>query len=470
MSALIQDDEENRARVQNSNTIDYKIEIITRSLTRQYFKNTLNKLAEQNIQNADTLCNYIIAEQNEINIKNSTKETKIKILVWLSDFLNAKNYENMSKEDILAFLNKLRKSQDKDPTHKWIGSYNGRYIILSKFFRWLFDPQESDHRKRSTPLCMQGIKRLPRREKTPYESSDLWNNRDHNVFLKYCPNKRDKCYHAMAIDLSARPHEILNLKIKDIKFYKNENNRQYAEVRIRDSKTGPRTIPLIEGIPYFKEWLAEHLMSTNPESWLFIASSNNTNARRLSYDGLAYKYEYYKKKYFPSLLNDPEIHEADKSIIRDMLTKPWNIYIFRHSALTEKSQYLTEANLRDHAGWSMSSKMPQIYVHLNGESSKALLQRKGILIDSKENQYNQIKSITCPNCFEPNKIDNRFCLQCKMVLSYDSYNEAKNEDKHEIINLKNEMQDMRTEIRKIMKLVQHNPLLANVKPEVLKGV
>jgi integrase len=463
-------EDKNRFGLEKGNSLDVRIDIITKSLPRQYYKNTLKKLADQNFHNAETLCNYIIAEQNEMNIKNTTKETKIKILVWLSDFHSAKNYEQMTKEDILAFLNKLRKSQDQDPIHKWIGSYNGRYIVLSKFFRWLFSPQQSDSRKRLTPPCMQGIRRLPRKEKTPYEAPDIWDNKDHRIFLKYCPNKRDRCYHAMAIDLSARPHEILNLKVKDIKFYKNENNRQYAEVRIRDGKTGPRTIPLIEGIPYYKEWLAEHPMSTNPESWLFIPTSNNTNTKGLSYDGLAYKYEYYKKKFFPSLLNDPEIPELDKVLIRNLLTKPWNIYIFRHSALTEKSQYLTEANLRDHAGWSMSSKMPQIYIHLNGESNKALLRRKGILVNNKEDQYNQIKSITCPNCFELNKIDNRFCMQCKMVLSYDSYNEAKNEDKQEITNLRNEMQDLRSEFKKLIKMIQQNPLLANVKPEVLKTI
>ncbi len=143
------------------------MDIITKSLPRQYYKNTLKKLAEQNFHNAETLCNYIMAEQNEINIKNTTKETKIKILVWLSNFHSGKNYEQMTKEDILAFLNKLRKSQDEDPSHKWIGSFNGRYIVLSKFFRWLFNQEEPDNRQRSTPLCMQGIKRLPRREKTP---------------------------------------------------------------------------------------------------------------------------------------------------------------------------------------------------------------------------------------------------------------------------------------------------------------
>ena len=59
-------------------------------------------------------------------------------------------------------------------------------------------------------------------------------------------------------------------------------------------------------------------------------------------------------------LHVPTVHEADKSFIRNMLTKPWNLYIFRHSALTEKSQILPESVLKDHAGWTMSSRMASI--------------------------------------------------------------------------------------------------------------
>ena len=53
-----------------------------------------------------------------------------------------------------------------------------------------------------------------------------------------------------------------------------------------------------------------------------------------------------------------------------MLTKPWALYVFRHYSLSEKSQILSDSALKDHAGWSMSSNMPQVYVHLRGESSK----------------------------------------------------------------------------------------------------
>ena len=107
-----------------------------------------------------------------------------------------------------------------------------------------------------------------------------------------------------------------------------------------------------------------------------------------------------------------------------MLTKPWNPYILKHSALTAKSQILKESTLRDHAGWSVNSRMPNIYIHYFGdESSKSLLEAYGV------EKYNQkqtdiLKNKQCPNCNEPNKPESRFCIKCRMVLTYDAYNES----------------------------------------------
>ena len=72
----------------NSKEIDAKIHLITNSLSRNYYGSILRKLAKRNCDNADIICNYIIAEQTELNIKNSTKESRIKVLVWLSNFFN----------------------------------------------------------------------------------------------------------------------------------------------------------------------------------------------------------------------------------------------------------------------------------------------------------------------------------------------------------------------------------------------
>jgi hypothetical protein len=90
--------------------------------------------------------------------------------------------------------------------------------------------------------------------------------------------------------------------------------------------------------------------------------------------------EHYRDDYFPKLLKNRSVPSEDKEAIKKLLLKPWNLYIFRHSALTHKSQILKESTLRDHAGWTMNSKMPSVYLHYFGtESSNSLLEAYGIV-------------------------------------------------------------------------------------------
>jgi hypothetical protein len=81
-----------------------KIDAITR-YQKPYISKMLNNLLLENPINAEIICNYIVAAQNEINIKESTKETKIKRIVHLSKFFdNKKSFYDMTKEDILDYL------------------------------------------------------------------------------------------------------------------------------------------------------------------------------------------------------------------------------------------------------------------------------------------------------------------------------------------------------------------------------
>ena len=75
---------------------------------------------------------------------------------------------------------------------------------------------------------MENILQLKRKEKSIYKPTDLWTAEDDLLFLKYCPSKRIKCFHAMSYDTGCRPHEILKLRIRDIVF-KSAGTRQYAE-------------------------------------------------------------------------------------------------------------------------------------------------------------------------------------------------------------------------------------------------
>ncbi len=135
-----------------------------------------------------------------------------------------------------------------------------------------------------------------------------------------------------------------------------------------------------------------------------------------------------------------------------MLKKPWNPYIRRHSALTEKSTILKEHVLRQHAGWTPGSQMHLKYLHYFGnESSESLLEAYG-LIDHGI-QINQLSSKQCPNCNEGNKPDSKFCAKCRMVLTYDAYGETlqnQKEKESEVKVLKEKYEQDMTAIRKEM--------------------
>jgi hypothetical protein len=107
-----------------------------------------------------------------------------------------------------------------------------------------------------------------------------------------------------------------------------------------------------------------------------------------------------------------------------------------------------ESTLRDHAGWSMTSTMPSVYLHYFGtESSNSLLQAYGIIKDNNKNQGNGLFLNQCPNCREPNKPDSRFCTKCSMVLTYDAYNETLKAEKNE--------HDRLTSVEKQLSSTQH---------------
>ena len=292
-----------------------------------YIKRLYKEVANTNPDNASVIYDYIIAEQTEINIKESTTGDKIKKLCWLSKYLSHKSFHSMTKQEILDYLNNLKKPVSDDPKHKSIGTYNGRQMVFLKFFRWLYNPDEPDHRKRITPPCMIGVKVLPRKEKSPYNPEDVW---------------------------------------RRINF----------------------------GQPISRDGMLKHYQ------------------------------EHYRDDYFPKLLKNRSVPLEDKEAIKKLLLKPWNLYIFRHSALTHKSQILKESTLRDHAGWTMNSKMPTVYLHYFGtESSNSLLEAYGI-VKNREKEINTLKPKLCPNCTEPNKPDSRFCVKCRMVLTYYAYSET----------------------------------------------
>jgi integrase/recombinase XerD len=433
-----------------------RIEDITQGLNRRNSR-SLQALLSQNRENTMIICDYIQSMREELNLSD---HYRIDVIVFLSKFSmffdNKKPFKDVTREDVLLFLNSFRKSETEDPLHKWIGTYNIYRVHLMRFFRWLYHPTTFPSKDRPKPPPVENIAQLKRKEKSIYKPTDLWNDEDDLLFLKYCPNPRDRCYHMMSDDSSCRPDELLRLRIKDVVFkITPDKTRQYAEILV-NGKTGSRSIPLINSIPYIKDWIDQHPHSGNPNS-ILLCGSGKSIGRKLDVTSLGRIYRYYKEGYFPKLLVNPNVPLEDKQKIRELLKKPWNPYIRRHSSLTEKSAILKEHHLRQYAGWSAGSNMHLKYLHYFGnESSESILSAYGI--DTKERQVSDVLTPKqCPNCNEPNKPDSKFCVKCRMVLTYDAYNETLDEQQriekyHKVTQ--EEIIELKTKVNEIMSFIR----------------
>ena len=136
----------------------------------------------------------------------------------------------------------------------------------------------------------------------------------------------------MSRDTSARPGELLAVGIGDIKFKRANNNRMFAEVEVgRYGKTKKsRIVSLIKSLPYLKAWLAQHPQASNSNAYLLVTLNHkskyaNTPLKPGSLNGI---YEELHRKYFPKLLENPDISTQhycapeDRIKIRALLKKP----------------------------------------------------------------------------------------------------------------------------------------------------
>lgn len=190
--------------------------------------------------------------KSEVNLSDNYRRDQIEVLTRFSKYNNNKPFKDLTRADVIAFLDSFRKTEVQDPLHKWIGTYNLFRTYLSRFLKWVHSP-DIEPSQRPKPSVIDNIAKLKRKEKSVYKPYDLWTQQDDLLFLKYCPSKRDRCYHAISRDLSSRPDEIVKLKVRDIAF-KTVGNYQYIETVV-NGKTGSRPIPLINSIPYLKDYL-----------------------------------------------------------------------------------------------------------------------------------------------------------------------------------------------------------------------
>ncbi|MGD1837818.1 MAG: hypothetical protein ACPKPY_07145 [Nitrososphaeraceae archaeon] len=289
------------------------------------------------------------------------------------------------------------------------------------------------------------------------------------TILKYEPHKRNKAALALFWDLNGRNHEITFLKLKHIRIKK-----KYAEGEVpHNCKTGSGPILLTLSFPFVRDWINEHPFKNSQDARLIC---NLKTGSKVNPESMWTMMKQLRERII-QMLKDGSIHDKkeEKQLEYLLKTKKFNPYCLRHSSISSDSDYLTEYALKKKVRWSMNSKQGQRYIkrRIGDDLKKQILARNGIISENEIKKQSTIH--LCPRCEFVNSLDFKYCSKCSYPLVPQAFEEIKSEEdkklkmieeKHtkEIQSIRNEMND---QFNKIMVLIQQNPKLVNVKPEIL---
>jgi len=195
-------------------------------------------------------------------------------------------------------------------------------IILKRLMKFLYGEGDKYHQMAGWIRKEEKIKEVPALTREEIEK------------LAHASNTRNCSVIMVLFDSGARIEEFLNIRIGDIT-KKTETGRFYYQIRIKHSKTKPRTISIPMCTQVLEAWLSIHPDKDNPQAQLFP----------LTYDSV----RVYLK-------------ELGKTVLKK------NVYphLFRHSSATYYCNRLNQYQLCYRYGWSMTSKQPQRYIDREG--------------------------------------------------------------------------------------------------------
>jgi site-specific recombinase XerD len=205
--------------------------------------------------------------------------------------------------------------------------------------------------------------------------------------IKSADRLRDKCMLSVAFELGLRPTELLLLNIGDIMF-----DAKGARLRVRKGKTGERTLRVIPSASILARYIETHPLRNEPAAPLWVNESTNHKNDRLTW--IAWN-RILKEVAQTAGVNGKRIHH----------------YLLRHGSATEAAKHFTDSELKILYGWTMSSRMPAVYVHLSARDIDPKLEQmySGKPVEPSKPEFSPV---VCVRCGEKNTPGVRYCSKC----------------------------------------------------------
>ena len=236
---------------------------------------------------------------------------------------------------------------------------------------------------------------------------------------------RDKAMLAVGFEAGLRATELLSLNVGSITF-----DDRGAKLRVERGKTGSRTVSLISSVKLLSQYLQTHTFRHDVYAPLWLTESNNYANHRLSW-----------VRWNRRLKQVAKQTGIKKRIFNHML---------RHGSATRNAKFLTDSELKLMYGWSMSSKMPAVYVHLSGRDldDKLTSPYGGQEIEQAKPEF---APIICPRCSETASPGMLYCPRCASPLDPKERSKVAIED-----------ESVRSEVKELRKIVERYLLAASL--------
>lgn len=342
---------------------------------------------------------------------NGVKESSLKTIEWVMESLDRiRPLDKCSENDLKKTLSKLEVSEKTLCLYK---------VYLKNYFRWRGEPEK---------IAWIRIKKV----KTPIHEDSLLTPDEIKKLLDACQNPRDSSLIAILSESACRISEALNMNINDL------SKTDYGfKMRIRDGKTGARDIALISSVSHLTQWLNIHPLKNDTNAPLFVSLGTRNHYERMAGHAVRKILRIIKK--------------------RAGIEKRVHPHLFRHTTLTNLAgDGMQESILRKLAGWSGSSDMPEVYIHIgNKDVEQAQLARHGKAVAQKHLSESPLTK-ECPTCHKSIPIDVQYCDNC-----------SKHQDLSPVVKrLLEEHQHTVAEIESIKAMIDENAFKAMVEKRV----
>lgn len=283
-----------------------------------------------------------------------------------------------TKQDLMKFVEQLQASNLSEYTKR---DYR---IILKLFYRFI---RGIDGGKLYPPEVAWIMGKEPKGRILPPDQ--LLTEEEVKALAGAAHNARDRAAVLALYESGCRVGEFLSMRIRDVTF------DQYGAILMVDGKTGQRRVRVIASAGALSAWLAVHPRKTDQGSAFWVSLSSNCKGEPLNYRGFAVMLQ--------------------ELAARAKIIKQVNPHAFRHARATHLANKLTEAQMKELFGWTQSSDMASVYVHLSGRDvDNALLEIAGLTSPKKPEEKFKVK--VCPRCEEKNSPDTIYCGRCALPL------------------------------------------------------